>query len=268
MDHGDGAGQRSVTSALLASVEAGVDKGIFVPYGKYGIVLGHCPSKPVGVRQFGIGDVPDQYSARPATDSGLGPKSSVLLGVTEVEYAPLKASAPASVPFDEVGQGERQNRLARRGFGLEGCGGVGRGHTASVGGNGIHPCGVARQEGVPFYAVSNATFVETRSVGTVAAARITTNSVGQREAGIIESSLKDVANGVKGRLVVDMSDVKVLGSMGLGMLVTLTKHCRAAGGRLAIYGIDPSLLELLKLTRLDSFLAIAKDEASAIRAIS
>lgn len=116
--------------------------------------------------------------------------------------------------------------------------------------------------------VSEATFVETRTVGKVALAKITSNSVGQREAGIIEGSLKQVADGVKGRLAVDMTDVKVLGSMGLGMLVTLTKHCRGAGGRLALYGIEPGLMELIKLTRLDSFLAIARDEAAAIKAIS
>lgn len=116
--------------------------------------------------------------------------------------------------------------------------------------------------------MSTATFVQSRLAGPVAIARITTNSVGQREAGIIETALKEIADASKGRLVVDMSDVKVLGSMGLGMLVTLTKHCRAAGGRLSIFGIEASLLELIKITRLESFLGISKNEAAAVKAVS
>lgn len=116
--------------------------------------------------------------------------------------------------------------------------------------------------------VATDTFIATKPAGPAVIARITCNSVGMREAGIIESSLKEVASTEKGRLVVDMSDVKVLGSMGLGMLVTLTKQCRSLGGKLAIFGIEPSLLELIKLTRLDTFLVIAQNEAAAVKAVS
>lgn len=113
-------------------------------------------------------------------------------------------------------------------------------------------------------AVSSAAFVEVKPVGTAAVARIICNAIGQREAPIIEAELKGAITRAAGKVVLDMSAVTVLGSMGLGMLVTLTKQCQTSGGKLAIFGMNNSLLELLKLTRLDKFLMIAKDEASAL----
>ncbi len=115
--------------------------------------------------------------------------------------------------------------------------------------------------------VATVTFVEFRAVGTAALARITCSSVGLREAEIVEAALKEIATGSKGRLVVDMTEVKVLGSMGLGVLVTLTKQCRTSGGRLALFGVESNLLELIKLTRLDNFLFIARDEPAALKAV-
>lgn len=112
------------------------------------------------------------------------------------------------------------------------------------------------------------TFVESRSVGAVALARITCSSVGLREAEIVETALKEIAGAAKGRLIVDMTEVKVLGSMGLGVLVNLTRLCRASGGRLALFGIENNLLDLIKLTRLDTFLYIARDEPAALKALS
>lgn len=112
--------------------------------------------------------------------------------------------------------------------------------------------------------VSNAAFVEVKQIDRGAVARITCPAVGQREAPIVEEELKTAAGSANNRLVLDMSAVTVLGSMGLGMLVTITKRCRDGGGRLAICGLSPALLDLIRLTKLDKFLVIAKDEAAAI----
>lgn len=95
-------------------------------------------------------------------------------------------------------------------------------------------------------------------------ARILCPAVGQREAPIIEEEMKTAAMSANNRIVIDMSSVTVLGSMGLGMLVTITKRCRDGGGRLAICGLAPTLHELVRLTKLDKFLVIAKDEPQAI----
>jgi len=115
--------------------------------------------------------------------------------------------------------------------------------------------------------LSTASFIEIRTAGPASVARITCPSIGQREAPIIEEALKGAAKSSRFNIVLDMTTVTVLGSLGLGMLVTITKECRDGGGRLAIFGLSSSLQDLVKLTRLDKFLLIAKDEAAALAAM-
>lgn len=116
--------------------------------------------------------------------------------------------------------------------------------------------------------VSNAAFVQTRQIQRGVVAKIMCPAVGQREAPIVEEELKTAAASANNRVVLDLSAVTVLGSMGLGMLVTITKRCRDGGGKLAIVGLAPALLDLIKLTKLDKFLIIAKDEAAAVEKLA
>ncbi len=116
--------------------------------------------------------------------------------------------------------------------------------------------------------MSNASFVEVRQISGGAVARVVCPAVGQREAPIVEEDLKAAASSANNRLIIDMAAVNVLGSMGLGMLVTITKRCRDGGGRLAIVGLSPALLDIIRLTKLDKFLVIARDEAAAIEKLS
>ncbi|MDX2115472.1 MAG: STAS domain-containing protein [Planctomycetota bacterium] len=116
--------------------------------------------------------------------------------------------------------------------------------------------------------MSTSAFVEIKQITGAAVARITCPSVGQREAPIIEEELKTAAASANNRLALDMRTVTVLGSMGLGMLVTITKRCRDGGGKLAIFGLSPALTDLVKLTKLDKFLIITRDEESAVAKIT
>lgn len=116
--------------------------------------------------------------------------------------------------------------------------------------------------------MSEASFVKVRQIQKGAIVQIACPAVGQREAPIIEGELKTVAMSANNRVILDLSSVTVLGSMGLGMLVTLTKRCRDGGGKLAIFGVSPALLDLIKLTKLDKFLIITRDEATAIEKVA
>ena len=53
------------------------------------------------------------------------------------------------------------------------------------------------------------------------------------------------------RLLLDLSNVRFLSSNALGILVSLKKKVEAAGGRLRLCGLEPDLLELLRITYLD-----------------
>jgi len=116
--------------------------------------------------------------------------------------------------------------------------------------------------------VSTSTFVQIEQNGSLAEARILVSSVGEREAGVLKEELVVAARASSGALVLDMTDVKVLGSVGLGMMVTVTNECRGLGGALVVFGINPQLMQMIKLTKLDKFLKIKKDRVAAIKAAS
>lgn len=101
-----------------------------------------------------------------------------------------------------------------------------------------------------------------------AIAIIKCEKVGAREAQILETELKEAAAKRKWRLVVDLAEVTMLASMGLGMLVTMHKECNAQGGKLAICGLRADIHQLLKVTHLDRVFKVLPDQAAATKAVT
>ncbi len=64
-------------------------------------------------------------------------------------------------------------------------------------------------------------------------------------------------------LVLDLSRVPFMGSIGINYLVSCHKRCRAAGGRLIVHSITPMVQQPLKLMGMYSYLTIAADESAA-----
>ncbi|HTZ57322.1 MAG TPA: STAS domain-containing protein [Acidobacteriaceae bacterium] len=54
--------------------------------------------------------------------------------------------------------------------------------------------------------------------------------------------------------IVDLTDVPYMDSTGLGMIVRHYVRCQGKGIRLILAGLNPRLLELLKLTKMDAVL--------------
>ncbi len=92
--------------------------------------------------------------------------------------------------------------------------------------------------------------------------------IGAREAQIVEVDVKTAAPSREWRIVLNLTEVMLLASMGLGMLVTLHKECAAQGGKLAIFGLSTDILTLLKITHLERVLKIAPDRESALKLVS
>ena len=66
-------------------------------------------------------------------------------------------------------------------------------------------------------------------------------------------------------LLLDFKKVEFLSSQAIGLVVSLNKRIsRAKGGRLVLCGVSPSLLALLKITRLDKVLTIRKTREEAV----
>lgn len=104
-------------------------------------------------------------------------------------------------------------------------------------------------------------------------ARILTPNVGQREVAFVTSEIGDAITELqadaKGRaMVLDMSDVRMLSSMGLGMCVDLKNQADRAKMRPLLFGANATLLELLKLMRVDRLYTVVSDQPTLDRLLA
>jgi anti-anti-sigma regulatory factor len=101
-------------------------------------------------------------------------------------------------------------------------------------------------------------------------ARITCPSIGQREAPIIAAEIGEaIANSHLprgGALVVDMSPVVMLTSMGLGMCIDLRRQAEGAKLKPYLFGTSRQLLDVLRMMKIDRQYTVVhgKDELGSI----
>jgi len=69
------------------------------------------------------------------------------------------------------------------------------------------------------------------------------------------------------KLLLNFSTVDFLSSAALGKLITLNKKIQATGGRLVLCSISPEIYEVFKITQLNKFFEIEKDDLSALRQV-
>ena len=110
--------------------------------------------------------------------------------------------------------------------------------------------------------------VEKLPGGQCTVATVIFEKVGSREAPIVQQELYTAAENGRWRVVVDLSAVTLLASMGLGALVSLHKKCKEESGSLVVCGLGKELLALLKLTHLDRVFRICADRDAAVKAFS
>jgi len=84
----------------------------------------------------------------------------------------------------------------------------------------------------------------------------------QVSAGLKE--LVDVADEEK--FVVDFSQVNYLSSSALGMLIGLQRRVMQKKGQIKLSGIKPEIMEIFRITKLDTVFDIYKDAAAAVEA--
>lgn len=69
------------------------------------------------------------------------------------------------------------------------------------------------------------------------------------------------------KFVLDFANVAHLSSSALGILITLSKRVREKGGQLRLCGIQPALLEVFTITRLNEIFRIFPNRQEAIESI-
>jgi len=66
------------------------------------------------------------------------------------------------------------------------------------------------------------------------------------------------------RVIVDLSDIELVGSAFVARLIAMNKRIRAAGGRLILCGLCPFVQDTFHGSRLDRVFEVAEDEEAAL----
>jgi anti-sigma B factor antagonist len=69
------------------------------------------------------------------------------------------------------------------------------------------------------------------------------------------------------RVAVDLGPVDFLSSSGVAILVGLKRRVDGRGGKLALFQIQPIVLDVLRVVRLHQYFSIVDDEAAALALI-
>jgi anti-sigma B factor antagonist len=93
------------------------------------------------------------------------------------------------------------------------------------------------------------------------------NVLGGADALEFTKTVSDLVRNGESYVVIDLSNVELMNSSGLGMLVGASTSLRSANGSLVVAGASQKLQNLFKMTRLDSVLAqfSSREEAVAAR---
>lgn len=100
----------------------------------------------------------------------------------------------------------------------------------------------------------------------VVVATIKCEKIGEYEATVLQTEISDFVKGFGWKLAMDFAQVQLLASVGLGLLVTVNKQCRSNKGKLALYNVNDNLMNLLRITKLNTGLTICKTRDDAVKA--
>ncbi len=86
--------------------------------------------------------------------------------------------------------------------------------------------------------------------------------------GELSEKLHEVASQQGGKIVIDLSNLRIINSAQLGDLVRLTAEANTQGGRLALASPTPFVEGVLETTRLNKFFEVHSDVPAAIQAMA
>jgi anti-anti-sigma factor len=68
-------------------------------------------------------------------------------------------------------------------------------------------------------------------------------------------------------VLLDLSQVEMLNSLGIGWLITCHKRFREQGGRLVLHSVAPMAANVLRLMRMDTIFEVADSEEAALQKV-
>jgi anti-anti-sigma factor len=115
--------------------------------------------------------------------------------------------------------------------------------------------------------INDSTLVQTRFEGRAVVAHLKTGKITDFEKDQLGKELTALGSTNAWRLVLDMQEVVMVGSSGLGMLLMLQKSANAAKGKFVICNVNEDLVQMLKMTSLDKLLTRASDVPAAVKIV-
>lgn len=110
------------------------------------------------------------------------------------------------------------------------------------------------------------THVECQVISGVLMASVLREKVSEPECAPIQTEVLAHAPKTLHRIVLDLSQVGLISSAGLGMIITLDKECKKHKGKLVLSGLSEELRKIFEVTRLLKLFATAPDREAAARA--
>ncbi len=98
-------------------------------------------------------------------------------------------------------------------------------------------------------------------------ARVLCEKMSEYEAGVLEKDLGEAARNHQWKLGLDMTNVQLVASVGLGTLVSLNRSAKSNKGKLVLFNLHPNIRQVLRITRLDTGLSIAENEEAAVKSL-
>lgn len=89
-----------------------------------------------------------------------------------------------------------------------------------------------------------------------------------RDAQHFEWTVEDLVKNGRSRIVADLSGVPFVDSAGIGILVGCHGKVAKAGGQFRLAGLTDRVLNVFRITKVDSILAMDSNTAESVRAIT
>lgn len=92
--------------------------------------------------------------------------------------------------------------------------------------------------------------------------------LGGPEASELNNALHKLIDGKKKKIVVDLSDVSLMNSSGLGMLIGGVTTMRNANGDLKLAGANAKVMQVFKITKVGNVIELHDSVKSAVESFS
>jgi anti-anti-sigma factor len=102
-------------------------------------------------------------------------------------------------------------------------------------------------------------------IGDAGLVKLSCPSIRERQAAVLGRHLHEVAEHVRGRLVLEVSCVSQFTCAWINTLIALARRCRDLGGELILMGLSRKEVAMLRATGLEKYLCLAHGQQEVLK---